>query len=166
MWLGFYRSRIILEELPSNKKIINGFISCSGAINVRDIIYYPEMLKFDLNGSLDGWMSQIKEEERNQTVAEQSWKVPWNRLCFSLITSYRGRPQTWQFWRYAGSLAQIWNTPGGAWLGSLYSTKCASAWTEQLLGTHFSHVGYKLLPCQRHPLGIMAVSALAWDLPL
>lgn len=65
------------------------------------------MLKFDLNGSLDGWMSQIKEEERNQTVAEQSWKVPWNGLCFSLITSYRGRPQTWQFWRYAGSLAQI-----------------------------------------------------------
>lgn len=44
--------------------------------------------------------------------------------------------------------------------------KFASAWTEQLLGINLSHVKYKLLQCQRHPLCIMSVSALGWILPL
>ena len=52
-----------------------------------DIIYYPEILKFNINGSPHRLMSQVKQKERNQIIVNKSCKLPWNCLHFLLMTT-------------------------------------------------------------------------------
>lgn len=49
---------------------------------MRNIIYYPEILEFDVNGSPYRLRSPVKQKERNQIIANESCECPWNSSYF------------------------------------------------------------------------------------